>query len=560
VVPRGSGRRVALVVVVTGLLVVTATLLAYRRPAPAAGPANPATSTLTLALPGPFNGCDALSPRATATTTAVLDLIRPSAFVTGPTNVLSGEGGAIVSAELISLHPETVVYTVAPSMRWSNGRLFSVNDLVAWWKSARHLASVSGDGYRAIVSMVANRTRTAVTAVFATNFADWDLLFRDVEEAGTPRSCAVGQLLRQPSLGPYRVLSASPGQITLQSNPEWTINYNRFHEVVITASPELAPAGPAYYVAYHPVATKSLLVSLDARPNVVGQFGDSSDIEEITFSPVSAWTSQRVVRVALSWMINRRTVLDRIFGSFTFTPSVPTSALFSQGQLFYPPPSTGPLPTQSNSALVSPQVDCRACAINLLRRSGFVRDAHSWIAPTGERLRIRVAVGPTDLDRRTARELARQWTSAGVLVSVTYAPSDSGAAIMGATGGSDLAVFDRPTSTTPWASARSWDQNAFRDAYPSGVASPGIHALFSLAQDTFNPATAAVIWLRLDHLILSNFWVRPLYTVPSLTEWSQRVANVVPSLSLSGLVDQVTNWGIVLPNVAATTSSSQSVG
>ena len=86
------------------------------------------TLTLSLALPGPFNGCSVLSPSATATTSAILDLIRPSAFLTGPTNVLFGEGGAIVSAELISLHPEKVVYTVAPKMRWSNHVAFSVND------------------------------------------------------------------------------------------------------------------------------------------------------------------------------------------------------------------------------------------------------------------------------------------------------------------------------------------------------------------------------------------------------------------------------------------------
>ena len=184
-IPRGSGRRVALVVVISGIIVVAATLLAYRRPAPAAGPANPATSTLTLALPGPFNGCSVLSPLANATTSAILDLIRPSAFLTGPTNVLTGEGGAIVSAELISLHPETVVYSVDPKMHWSNGRPFSVRDLITWWRSARLLDSVNGDGYRAISSMMVAKNHTSVTATFSTDFADWNLLFRDVEQSGT---------------------------------------------------------------------------------------------------------------------------------------------------------------------------------------------------------------------------------------------------------------------------------------------------------------------------------------------------------------------------------------
>ncbi len=108
-IPRGSGRRVALVVVISGLIVVAATLLAYRKPPVAEGPANPATSTLTLSLPGPFNGCSVLSPEVAASSAAILDLIRPSAFLVGPPNILSGEGGAVTSAELISLHPEKVV-------------------------------------------------------------------------------------------------------------------------------------------------------------------------------------------------------------------------------------------------------------------------------------------------------------------------------------------------------------------------------------------------------------------------------------------------------------------
>jgi hypothetical protein len=76
-----------------------------------------------------------------------------------------------------------------------------------------------------------------------------------------------------------------------------------------------------------------------------------------------------------------------------------------------------------------------------------------------------------------------------------------------------------------------------------------------LAQGTFNPATAALTWLKIDHRILTNFWVRPLYTVPSLIEYSGHMANVAPSLSLSGLVDQVSNWGIALPSSTTTVKS-----
>lgn len=557
-IPRGSGRRVALVIVISGIVVVAATLLAYRRPTPAAGPANPATSSLTLSLPGPFNGCSVLSPLANATTSAILDLIRPSAFLTGPTNVLTGEGGAIVSAELVSLHPETVVYSVNPKMRWSDGRAFSVQDLIRWWRSARRLASINGDGYRAIASMTVSKSRPSVTAVFSGDFADWNLLFRDVEESGTNRSCAISELTAEPSLGPYRVRSVSDTRIVLVANPQWTINYNRFHEVVITSSSDLPTNGAKYFVKYNPVATKAIVEGLVAHPRYLGQFGNSSDLVEMTFSPRATLTRNRSMRVALSWLVDRQAVLGHLFGSFTFTPSVPTSALFSQGQVDYPAAVTTPPPSTDNSATVDPSQDCRACAVILLGDLGYVDTPTGWLASSGGALRVSVAVGPSNLDEQTAALVAQQWKDQGVQVTLHGAPSDSAAADMAARGMVDVAIFDRPTGTTPWVSARSWDQTPYVDSYPSGVRTGATNRLFTLAQSTFNPATAASIWLEIDRLILHDFWVRPLYTVPSMTEWSGPVANVVPSLSLSGLVDQVSNWGISLPSTTTTSKNSSS--
>ena len=560
-IPRGSGRRVALVVVISGIVVVAATLLAYRRPAPATGPANPATSSLTLSLPGPFNGCSMLSPLANATTSAILDLIRPSAFLTGPTNVLTGEGGAILSAELVSLHPETVVYSVNPKMLWSDGRAFSVRDLITWWRSARSLDSVNGDGYRAISSMTVAKNPTSVTAVFSSDFADWNLLFRDVEQSGATRSCAIQELTTQPSLGPYLVRSATTSRIVLLANPQWTINYNRFHQVIITSSSALPTNGAKYFVKYNPVATKALVEGLVAHPRYLGQFGNSSDLVEMTFSPRATLTSNRPLRVALSWLLDRRRILSDLFGAFTFTPSVPTSALFSQGQVDYPAATTTVAPSSENSALVDPSLDCRACAITLLGRSGYVETPTGWVDSSGAALRVSVVQGPSSLDQQTAALVTHQWRAQGVQVTLHTAATDSAAADMAARGVVDVAVFDRPTGTTPWISARSWDQTPYIDSYPSGVRSPATDQLFTLAQSTFNPATASVIWLKMDRLILHDFWVRPLYTVPSMTEWSGPVANVEPSLSLSGLVDQVSNWGISLPSTTTTLKpATSSVG
>ena len=105
----------------------------------AASPPASVAKTLNLSLPGPFNGCTVLDSGATPTTNAILDLLRPSAFLTTTNDNLAGEGGAIASAELVSLSPETVVYTIAPGQHWSDGASFSGIDLVSWWLRAKQL-------------------------------------------------------------------------------------------------------------------------------------------------------------------------------------------------------------------------------------------------------------------------------------------------------------------------------------------------------------------------------------------------------------------------------------
>jgi ABC-type transport system substrate-binding protein len=238
-----------------GLVVISVILaLGAGRAAPAGQKSTksitPAANTLNLSLPGPFNGCTILDPGATPTTNAILDLLRPSAFVTTSADNLVGEGGAIASAELISLKPETVVYTIAPHQHWSNGADFTGIDLVSWWLRARELASVQSDGYRDISSLVETNDGMTVTATFPKPYAEWNLLFRDVEAIGTSSGCSWSDFLARPSLGPYRVVAASANRLSLVANKAWTLDPNRFGRIVITDSSVVPSKPKSYFVRY----------------------------------------------------------------------------------------------------------------------------------------------------------------------------------------------------------------------------------------------------------------------------------------------------------------------
>ncbi|MHB2029250.1 MAG: ABC transporter substrate-binding protein [Acidimicrobiales bacterium] len=513
---------------------------------------NENARTLDLSLPGPFNGCTYLDAGANGTTHSILDLTLPSAFLTGSNGTLLGENGPIASAELMSLAPETVVYTLQANLKWSNGAPFSGVDLVNWWKRARTLTSVTSDGYRDIGSMKVSGGGLVVTAVFAHNNADWNLLFRDVEEPGAAPGCSVRYLATRPSLGAYFVTSATPRRVVLQMNRSWPLDPNRFGRIVITNTSTLPTKASVNYAGYAQSVSRAKILSLSAQTVLSSHIGSSDGIEEMTFSPRGSFTPDLAVREALSWAVNRQAMIDSLFGAVTFSPSVAASAIYSQGQQSYPGTSGSSIPVQSTTTVPNPSTnglaDCVDCAIDVLRENGFRRVASGWISKGGIALRVRLGVGTSPLDHHVAAQVVRDWKAIGIRTIVRNEPGETRAALAAATGNVDVAIFLRPTTTSASYAARSWAGPSYLDTYPSGVRLPIVTSLYDQASQTFNPVSATSIWLHLDQVLMTNFWVRPFFTAPSLVIWSNTLSVVEGSATVPGFVDQVPTWSIT-PNL-----------
>jgi len=536
-----------------GAVVILASASLLATSANAASTPSGAVNTLNLSIPGPFNGCTVLDPGATPTTSAILDLLRPSAFLTTSGGNLVGEGGAITSAELVSLSPETVVYTIAPDLRWSNGASFSGIDLVGWWLRAKQLASVQSDGYRDISSLAETNSGLTVTATFTKPYAEWNGLFRDVEALDTPLGCSWSSFLARPSIGPYEVASASANRFVLVANKDWPLDPNRFGRVVITDSSAIPASPAAYFVGYSLNVNSATVEAASAHPSISSHIGTSSLNAEITFAPSRPLTRSLAIREALSLILIRQNIINDLYGSVTFSPSVAQSALYSQGQSAYPGGSGSGPSAQSTTTTVtsttqsSSLVDCKVCAVDLLKKAGYYKTASGWFSATGVQLTLRAAVGPTLLDKNVAALVLGQWRSDGIAVSSVSESSDQLAAYAVASDQTDVAIFTRPITTTASFSARSYAGPAYPDSYPSGVRTSQLNSLYTSGVSIFNPVTAQATWLDLDQEVMGDFWVRPLFTAPSLVEWSNTIGLVYGSISVQGLVDQVTGWGIVQP-------------
>ncbi len=553
---RGSGKWIGAVVV---LLSLGSVFFFGERPLPASS-AEP--SVLTLALPGPFNGCTVLDSAISESSSAILDLVRPSAFQSNAAGGLDGAGGPIATAELTSLTPETVVYTLAAGLHWSSGLAFNGGDLVAWWRHARQLTSVQGDGYRSIKSLVVSKNGLAVTATFSSSFPAWNLLFRDVEARGAKYGCAFTALLKRPSLGAYRVVSATARRVVLAKDPNWTTYPQRFDRINITNSSLLPRSRLSPFASYQTTVNRAQQQALSAHPAARSRIGVASGVEEIRYAPGRPVTKNIAIRQALSWSLNRQQMISALWGSVTFLPTPAASALYSQGQTDYPG-TAGSVPSGTTTTVVntptttSPSgeaalADCPSCAITTLRKLGYRRSSDGWIDRRGNLLALRVIVGPSKLDQSVATLVCRQWKQAGIATFRVEARSDRSAAQLVAQNLDDVAIIFRSTISTPWLMARSWSGAAYADSYSSGFRSPKLGRLFSEATSNFNPTDASTTWLAMDQTILQTFLSRPLFTPPSLIEWSGPVGIVNPSTSVSGFVDQIPSWLFTgVPSVTA---------
>ena len=533
-------------------LVLVAVLIPISRSGAAAKSNSLNKKTVDVSLPGPFNGCTFLDPGATPTTEAINDLLVPSAFLTTSAGNLYGENGPIASAELTSLTPETVNYTITPNEKWSNGTAFNGNDLVGWWLRARALTSVLSDGYRDIKTLTVSKDGYGVTAIFATPYADWNLLFRDVEALGTQGSCALSSLLARPTLGPYTVTSATTSRIVLTMNKHWPVDTDRFGRVVITDAGAMPTSSSSHFVNFSLDVNRALVQAISTHPNVMSHIGTSSNLEEIAFASNRPLIKRVAVREALSWSISRQTLIDELWGAVTYSPSVAASALFSQGQSNYPGPA-GTAPSAQTTTTLAPSTshnglgDCLQCALDVLSQSGFVRSTSGWTTATGAPLILQMAVGPSDLDHTVATAIVSEWAAIGLRVNVVDVRSEVAAAVATATNTDDLSIFTRPTITAVSYTARSWSGPGYADAYPSGWRAVAITKLFNQAIANFNPVSAATTWLLMDQMIQSSYWVRPLFTSPSLLAWTNTLTGVTTSFSVPGLLDEEPNWTVAPP-------------
>ena len=529
-----------------GLIAALTAFCALACGAPFASAQSVNTTTLHIYLPGIFEGCTATSATSTPAFRSVMDLTRPSAFLPNNFGRLTGVHGPIASAELISLKPQTVVYTIDPSFRWSNGDPFSIKDLsnaVAIGKASR---ATWADGYHHIVSQAIGPKLKTLRVVFDNQYSEWAGMFRALEHRTLNAPCAQTQVVSQPSLGPYSLLSLSSNVAVLQANEAWPHSDHLYRTIIMEAGADADRISATPFVDLRYAFTAEDLTASSSHADRSAKIGISNHLATIFYSPRRYLTSQVSVREYLSASLSRQLLINKLVGERTFSVATANSNLIGQSQIGYngtsglSPVTQMTLPDRSGTPFIGTG-DCATCAQAMLGTGRGLRQTAGRTTFNGTPLTLRLAVGPSTQMQKLSLLIQSQWLAAGVAVYVARYGSDFAASNAVAYGASDAALVEQligPVAT----SAASWYGPRRMDQLDAGWRSTLANEAAAQALSTFNPVDALTSWRALDGEIATNFWARPLFSLPFYLRWSSSISKVVPGNSIDSLVCQVTLW------------------
>jgi peptide/nickel transport system substrate-binding protein len=571
--------------------------------------------TMTIGIDQAPNGCN---PDTAAGDTwadrIVLEPVLPSAFVVNDDDQAVYDSAIITQAELQNTSPETVVYTINPKAKWSDGTPITAADFVYTWEQERGvtgpvglvtpLGAVSPQatttlpgatgttgpsvGYRQIASVTGSNGGRTVTVVFKTPYADWESLFDDLmpahvlEKSGWDPTCTTVDPSIDLSGGPFEISKVDPGhEVVLVRNPHWwgqTVDLARLVIKFASGPGQLDRwlANGTVDVALPRDYDEQYLEAVTSQASVVTQSQVSSTFLQLEFSTTSATTSSVDVRQAIAHAIDRQSLVDSVVGWADSTIVPADSHIYAQSQSGYPGPKPPPLQVSgqpnysppatsksSPSATAFPATADLSTTDRLLTGVGDVKTVDgSWVLADGKPLTVRLAVDEGDAwAAQTGPLVARQLEAAGIAVTVVQASSAQAAGMDLASDVADVALL--PMHSSPYPSqAIAW--------YTPLLGSPGVNgsqdwsnlddatlnSLLVKASQELNPVDASPLYSQADTLLWQDMAALPLFAEPSVLAWSGQTADVNPNPNGANLLWSPETWAIRVPPTSPDTAPS----
>ena len=533
---------------------------------------------LRINLPQPLVGCDPVGQSLPASTMQVLSLVLPSAYTTNAHGVVQQADSFLVQAEVQSLSPLVVAYTLRKGASWADGTPISILDFVSTWHDGASGTGPAADQYRLVKSITSAPGSQNVVVTFKHPTSAWQALFSPLMPALASPSAEANCQAPSPAVdisgGPYSIVTSSTQSVSLARNPSWWGNPPLFSTVTAVGSQPLNAASDAsatdLTMSQASWLSQSALATVTSNPTVSSGLTSSNRLLSLDFAVRGSGALSQTLRLGLAGLLNRDAVRQSTANLIDPATQTASSHLYTQGLPNYPDSSVVPtlnsvttttttLPVSSSSSTTPSSTPASTttttspfhAATSLLIKAGYHVSNWQWVSAKNQPLALTMAV-PTD-DQwalEAAANVASQLRSQGVTVSILEAPGSFEVAQMLQYGQCSLGIIVRTTDGLP-AHAATWFSLAKGvPASPlwAGFSDRQINRLAASALEQMNAQDAAPTYAAIDQRLWQLMPSLPLFTEPTGLVWTSSIDGVVLDPYPLGTLTAINTWKLLTPS------------
>ena len=580
--------------------------------------------TVTVAVPYLPSELNPWAPSgANPVTAMILEQVLPQASVVDnhltPTicfmDVTDCPEDLFTRAEEVSVSPETIVYSIDPRARWSDGVQITAADFIYLWQQVRaragQLPSVYPiEGYEDIASIRASSSGKTVTVVFARPYADWPALFTYLvpshigQSSGFVAAFSGFDPARDLSGGPYRISRYVPGHaLVLVRNPKFWGSPPPVARIIFRVQSSegatlkgLAAGRISLAVMTPGPAVDATVASSTA---LIEQQAPSPVLWQLDFNLADPALASVTVREAIAKAVDRHQLVADTVGLLTPFGTTAGNRLFfgnAPGSVGNDATYAVPNAAETDSLLVGDgdsvdanglvtTTDATPLVLQLVAPAGnpviggVVAQLQAELLQAGITLEIsnvsenallstilpsggyELALAPYDLSPYPSTNELLYSEPVGpapppppsTTTGSTPPRSTPATSPSGASSSSTVAVPSGPSGLEP---ASAGAGAVTRDV--TGFADPTVTSLFNEATAELNATAAVGLYNEIDTVLWQELPTLPLFQMPVVVVARSGVQNVTDSQTWAGVMWNAENWTVELnpPSTAPTTTTT----
>jgi peptide/nickel transport system substrate-binding protein len=513
----------------------------------------------------------------------VMNLVWPQVFIVNAKLQPILNTQLVTSAKQTSTSPQTIVYTINPAAKWSDGSPIDAEDFIYNYAAQSGLSKytditkkpfddASNTGYSQMKSVTGSAPAggaactsatipgigtfacangKTVTVVYSTPFADWRSLFGDLVPAHV--AAKVGwntgfQNWKNVLSGSWYTFSKYTANqfLVLKKNPKYwskpgvlnTITFQIFNgdDQVVSAmqNNEVQVINPLE-VSLTAVQQADKLTGVDQ--SLIGGL----EFQHIDFNESDPYLAIKGVRQALAYAIDRKQIVQRTVGEYDKKITPLDSRVLVPGQTGF----------KANGAAYDTVNDAKAKS--LLTAAGMTLGSDGYFHPktgpqAGKDLTFTIQSTSGDELRSNIEELVQaDLQKVGVKLIIH---NEDAATLFGTTlpqGQYQITLF--AWVATPFISGNL----SIYCSYTKGAAcgqnwvhykNPAVDTLMNAGATATSTGTETKDFNAADKILWNDMVTLPLFQAPVLTVWSKSYGNIVPNPSSVGITWNAQTWGV----------------